>query len=131
MEIASNYASATLESTIDFGHEVEITMPTKEYPLVIHAVQNVDCLKWGEDYKNQIREMLLEHGAILFRGFKIGDAQKFNQLFTTISGDAMEYKNRTSPRERIHNNVYTSTSHPRDQHIQMHTENSYSTTYNR
>ncbi|MBA4057241.1 MAG: taurine catabolism dioxygenase TauD [Marivirga sp.] len=106
-------------------------MPSKELPMVIHAVKDINCLEWGMKFKPQLNELLLDQGAILLRGFKIGSAHVFGEMFSAIVGEPMEYRNRTSPRERVDNNIYTSTSHPSDQYIQMHTENSYSLTYNR
>jgi alpha-ketoglutarate-dependent taurine dioxygenase len=95
------------------------------------AVENTDCVAWGKKYRKEINELLVEYGAVLLRGFDIGSAQRFNDLFNTLAGDALEYKNRTSPRDQVFNNVYTSTSHPKDQVIHMHTENSYSKSANR
>lgn len=112
--------------------EVEVTPPSKHMPYTIRGNEAIDVLSWGEANRNHLNELLLEHGAILLRGFQIEGPQGFNELFKTItSSNPLEYKNRTSPREKVYNNVYTSTSHPKDQMIHMHTENSYSYTYNR
>lgn len=112
------------------GDHVEIIMPSGErkFPLLIVSGNDIDCISWGEMYKDQINELLLIHGALLLRGFEIGSAQKFNDLFSIIAGKALEYKNRTAPRDQVFNHVYTSTSHPSDQVIHMHTENSYAKT---
>lgn len=104
---------------------------SKTNPITISPETDIDVFKWAEKYKDQLNSILLEKGAILLRGFKIDGAESFNKLFSIISGDAMEYKNRTSPRDQVYSNVYTSTSHPSDQNIYMHTENSYSNEYNR
>ncbi|WP_157493935.1 TauD/TfdA family dioxygenase [Fulvivirga imtechensis] len=87
--------------------------------------------EWIKDHKDQINQLLLTQGAVLLRGFDIGGAEGFNEAFSGLFGEPMEYKNRTSPREQVYNNVYTSTSHPKDQVIHMHTENSYSLAFNR
>lgn len=120
-----------LDPLIDLGQQVVVEMPSKEFPLVINTVQDFDSTEWAIKYKDQLNDLLLNYGAILLRGFKIGSAQVFNNVFSAISGEAIEYKNRTSPREQVHANVYTSTTHPKDQVIHMHTESSYSPTYNR
>jgi alpha-ketoglutarate-dependent taurine dioxygenase len=121
------------EPVASFSDKVEMTLPAKDrtFPFMITRLESIDCIAWAEAHKNEINELLLKHGAILLRGFEIGSAQKFNDLFSTIVGQALEYKNRTSPREQVFKNVYTSTSHPNDQVIHMHTENSYSKATNR
>ncbi len=116
-----------------FGNEVEIVMPAadRSAPLMFIARENTDCLAWGKKHKDAINNLLVQYGAVLLRGFEIGSAEKFNDLFSILVGQALEYKNRTSPRDQVFNNVYTSTSHPSDQVIHMHTENSYSKTSTR
>ena len=114
-----------------FGEGIIIKTASKENPFTISSTTQRDTLEWAEEHKDQINSLLLEHGAILLRGFKIDGAENFNELFSTFSGQAIEYKNRTSPRDQVYNNVYTSTNHPKNQTIHMHTENSYSNIYNR
>jgi len=46
-----------------------------------------------------------------------------------ISGDALEYSEQTSPRHKVHGNIYTSTEYPPHQTIFLHNENSYSSTW--
>jgi len=104
---------------------------SKNNPFTINPLADVNVFEWAKKNKDSINNILLEKGAVLLRGFKIGGAENFNKLFSIISGEAIEYKNRTSPRDQVYNNVYTSTSHPNDQIIHMHTENSYSNIYNR
>lgn len=128
METSVQLAS---DQTLTLGGEVNIQLPTKNYPLTITPKADIDALEWARTHKDEINELLLVHGAILMRGFDIEGAAKFNEFFAEVSGEAMEYKNRTSPRDRVYSNVYTSTSHPKDQVIHMHTENSYSDVYNR
>jgi len=120
----------TSNQFFSLGDEVNVKSPTKNFPLAISPKTDIDVLQWAKNHKSTLNELLLDYGAILMRGFKIQGAEKFNNLFSVISGEAIEYKNRTSPRDQVYKNVYTSTSHPKDQVIQMHTENSYSNAYN-
>ncbi|UII23755.1 TauD/TfdA family dioxygenase [Fulvivirga ligni] len=101
------------------------------FPFMIKPKGNANALLWAKENSDELNKLLLQHGALLLRGFEIGGAETFNKMFSTISGDAMAYNNRTSPREQVYSNVYTSTSHPNDQNIYMHTENSYSSIFNR
>ncbi|SEO95073.1 Taurine dioxygenase, alpha-ketoglutarate-dependent [Flavobacterium sp. CF108] len=114
-----------------FGEGIIIKTVSKDNPFTIISDRERDTLEWAEKHKDEINNLLLEHGAILLRGFKIDSPKNFNELFSTISGQAIEYKNRTSPRDQVYSNVYTSTSHPKSETIHMHTENSYSNIYNR
>src|SRR5580658_1117459 len=121
----------SMEPPTDLGIQVSIEMPSQALPLTIYAAADINCMEWAMTYKNKLNLLLLNHGAMLLRGFNIVGATAFNQLFSLICGDPIEYRNRTSPRDQVYNNIYTSTSHPKDQFIQMHTENSYSEVFNR
>lgn len=122
-----------LKPGYDFLLEENVTYQnvSKNNPFTINSLGNVNVFEWAKKYRDSLNNLLLEKGALLLRGFKIEGAENFNKLFSIISGEAIEYKNRTSPRDRVYSNVYTSTSHPNDQTIHMHTENSYSNEYNR
>lgn len=114
------------------GMRIEISKEIGVCPVkIISNDDELDCIEWAYAYKDNVNELLLKHGAVLLRGFNIGTPKKFNDIFKIFAGDPLEYKNRTSPREQVFENVYTSTNHPKDQVIHMHTENSYSETFNR
>jgi alpha-ketoglutarate-dependent taurine dioxygenase len=70
-------------------------------------------------------ERLLEHGAVLLRGFDIAAIAGFEQVVRTLSGPLLAYSERSSPRSSILNEVYTSTDYPREEEIFLHNENSY------
>ena len=89
------------EPAADLGSQIRIEMPSRMRPLTIYAAAAVDCVEWAITYKNELNQLLLNHGAILLRGFNIGGAAGFNQLFSLICGDPIEYRNRTSPRDII------------------------------
>lgn len=112
-------------------NDVVTSVQSGNFPFMIRPKGEMDVLAWAEENRDELNNLLLQHGALLLRGFDIGGAELFNKMFSAISGEAMAYSNRTSPREQVYNNVYTSTSHPSDQTIYMHTENSYSSIYNR
>lgn len=112
-------------------NDVVTRLPSGNLPFMVSPEREIDVLGWAEKNREELNKLLLQHGALLLRGFGINGPENFNKIFSAISGDAMAYSNRTSPREKVYNNVYTSTSHPSDQTIYMHTENSYSSVYNR
>ena len=127
--IDKNNIFESLSKTL--GQEVTLGIPSKNFPLRIEAQQKIKSNEWGKRNKDTLNSLLLEYGAILLRGFEVEGAHDFNSFFLNLFGDTMEYKNRTSPRERVHDNIYTSTEHPKHQFINMHTENSYSPSFNR
>lgn len=72
-----------------------------------------------------IRERLLEHGAVLLRGFDIEDVDAFDATVRTLAGPPLTYHERSSPRSTIKGQVYTSTDYPPSEEIFLHNENSY------
>jgi alpha-ketoglutarate-dependent taurine dioxygenase len=84
--------------------------------------------EWAAEHRAEIHQRLLQHGAILFRGFAVNGAEDFNRCIDSMSGGALEYKFRASPRTQIQKdlNVYTSTDYPADESIFPHNEHSYS-----
>lgn len=100
-------------------------------PVIIRPVDDLDFNGWISENKSKIQELITKVGAILFRGMKIEGPSGFNQAFSKLFGEPMSYTNRTSPRNSVKDRIYTSTTHPKDQPINLHTENSYSPVANR
>jgi alpha-ketoglutarate-dependent taurine dioxygenase len=95
-------------------------------PLVLQpAVSGIDTIAWAKDNIDFIRSELERYGAILFRKFGIATAEEFNRFVKAISGDPLEYRERSSPRSQVADRVYTSTDYPADQVIFPHNEHSY------
>ncbi|MGK6311314.1 TauD/TfdA family dioxygenase [Variovorax sp. DT-64] len=92
------------------------------------ALPGVSLPEWAGTQRQEIERRLLVHGAILFRGFAVASAAEFNQCVDAMSGGALEYRFRASPRTQIQNdlNVYTSTDYPQAESIFPHNEHSYS-----
>ena len=100
-----------------------------DLPLVIEPVMpGVNLAAWAAGQQEDIHRRLVEHGALLFRGFAVANATHFNQFIDAVSGGALEYKFRASPRTQIQQdlNVYTSTDYPAQESIFPHNEHSYS-----
>lgn len=91
-------------------------------------VAGVSLPEWAAGHVDEIHRRLFEHGAILFRGFAVTTPAEFNRCVDAMSGGALEYTFRASPRTRIDAglNVYTSTDYPADESIFPHNEHSYS-----
>ncbi|MCG3159458.1 MAG: hypothetical protein JMDDDDMK_00447 [Acidobacteria bacterium] len=100
--------------------------PERMLPLVAQPnTDAVDLITWAGTNKELIEEQLMKHGAILFRNFGIASIAKFEQFVRVISPELMQYGERSSPRHKVSDSVYTSTDHPADQPIVLHNEQSY------
>ncbi len=95
-------------------------------PLVAQPdVEGVDLATWAGFNRELIEEQLLKHGAILFRNFGIASITGFERFIRAISPELMQYGERSSPRHKVSDSVYSSTDHPADQPIVLHNEQSY------
>jgi alpha-ketoglutarate-dependent taurine dioxygenase len=104
----------------------------RRFPLVIRAGNaETDLIGWIKVNLAFVFSELLRSGAILFRGFPLTDTDQFRQFLSAVSGEPVPYRERTSPRTRVVENVYTSTDYPHDQRILPHNENSYAITFPR
>ena len=120
-EISVSLAALTRESYL---------APGATLPLVIEpAIEHVNLIAWAAENRELIEQKLLEHGGILFRGFPVASAETFQEFCRTLSGELLEYRERSSPRSRVHGRVYSSTDYPADQSIFLHNEHSYSLTF--
>jgi alpha-ketoglutarate-dependent taurine dioxygenase len=89
------------------------------------AVGGVNLAAWAADNRRVIDERLLEQGALLFRGFPLENTTQFSEAAKALSSGLMEYGERSSPRTRISDGVFTSTEHPPGENILLHNEQSY------
>jgi amino acid adenylation domain-containing protein len=99
-------------------------------PLIMRPAMNgVNLARWAERNRAVIENRLLHHGALLFYGFDLGTATEFRSFVKAVYGDPLEYQERSSPRTRVGDQIYTSTDYPEDQSIFPHNEHSYSQTF--
>lgn len=102
-------------------------LPGTHIPLLIEPViEGIDLLAWAGQNRAFIDKLLLEHSALLFRGFGIESSDSFSQFVAATSiGAPLEYRDRSTPRTTEGAGVYTSTIHPADQRIHPHNEGTY------
>src|SRR5436853_657107 len=101
-------------------------------PLVVRArSSDLDPIAWANANRSVLAKHLLKHGAILLRGFALNHPEQFLQLVDSVSGGAVPYRERSSPRSRVMENIYTSTDYPSDRSILPHNEHSYAITFPR
>ena len=99
-------------------------------PLIMQpTVEGLDLVTWALSNRSLLKTHLLKHGGILFRGFKISAAEVFEQFVVASATELLQYRERSSPRTQVSNNIYTSTDYPANQSIFLHNENSYQHTW--
>jgi amino acid adenylation domain-containing protein len=94
-------------------------------PLVIEpASGDIDLAEWAKGNKETLDQYLLQHGAILFRGFAVDSVDEFERAATAIFPELFgEYGD--LPREEMGGKVYGSTPYPSDETILFHNESSH------
>lgn len=71
---------------------------------------------------NSLMDSLLNHGAILFRGFPVNDAKDFNDFSLAFGWQDLPYLGGAAVRKNIYGVVFTSNESPPDQPIPFHHE---------
>ncbi|OYD09604.1 TauD/TfdA family dioxygenase [Paludifilum halophilum] len=97
--------------------------------LITPRIPDVDLTEWISNQRDFIEKKLSQHGGILFRGFNIQTQKQFQELTKEYIKVPMKYKEGATPRSKVTENTYTSTEFPSDQHIALHNELSYVTTW--
>lgn len=88
-----------------------------------------EFIDWYNANYDSIQQQLLETGAIVFRGVDIDSLEKFENVFTQLSKNFLNYVDGNSPRTKLSSKVYTSTEYDKNFSITLHNELSYSATY--
>lgn len=101
--------------------------PESFLPLVVQPnLDNLNLAIWTQNNRSWIQNQIFQHGGILFRGFNVKDVTEFEQFIQALSGNLLEYSYRSTPRDRVSGNIYTSTEYPATHFIPLHNEMSYS-----
>jgi len=99
--------------------------PGEPLPLVVEpALPDVDLAAWAAAHRAAIEQWLGVHGAILFRGFKIDSAPRFETFAAGVCSELFA-ENGEHPREAVSGHVYSPVFYPKDQKLLMHNENSF------
>lgn len=89
------------------------------------AEPHIDLAGWLASHRAQLASHLSNAGAILFRQFAISSVEAFQLVARALSGELLDYTERSTPRSTVAGKILTSTEYPADQSIQMHSEMSY------
>lgn len=113
---------ATIEALV----ATELPADGRSLPLLVRpAAADVALAGWIAANREQMRQWLDRHGAVLFRGFGVADAAGLGVLLRAAGAEPLDYTERSSPRRELGGRVYTSTEHPAHAEIPLHCENSY------
>jgi alpha-ketoglutarate-dependent taurine dioxygenase len=99
--------------------------PGQHLPLVLRPLADVDLTTWAAANREPLEQALLEHGALLFRGFSVPTSEVFERLALVFVPRLLDYVEGSSPRTLLASGIYTSTEYPPDQFISLHNELSY------
>jgi alpha-ketoglutarate-dependent taurine dioxygenase len=102
-------------------------LPDRSLPLAVQArVPGLELAAWAAANREAGEAGLLQHGAVLFRGFRVESAQDFRALVQVFAPDLLDYRERAAPRSEVGDRIYTSTEYPPEEYIPLHHEMSYS-----
>lgn len=98
-------------------------------PLVLspkRPLPHAGFLELLSEHKDALRQRLLEHGGLLFRGWPVQDAEQFAAAVDALgTGSSVDYIGGDSPRRKVVGAVYTSTEAPAAVKIPLHNELSF------
>jgi alpha-ketoglutarate-dependent taurine dioxygenase len=99
--------------------------PEQLLPLGFQAEDGqLDVVEWLKQNRHSVQAKLLEHGAVLLRGFAVSSAETFEECAKALCSDLFtEYGD--LPRAKIALNIYESTPYPPDRSILFHHEGSH------
>jgi alpha-ketoglutarate-dependent taurine dioxygenase len=111
--------------TAEPGIRIGFLTADQELPLVIQTGEARDLLAWAAGKRPVIDRLLDRHGGILWRGFRLDGAPRFEQFIAGLSDRLLDYTYRSTPRSEVGGKIYTSTEYPPALAIPHHNEMSY------
>jgi alpha-ketoglutarate-dependent taurine dioxygenase len=93
-------------------------------PWVVEPDGDVDLVAWATEGAAEVNRLLVDRGAVLFRGFRLESADEFEAAATALTSDLYGGYG-DLPREGASQNIYKSTPYPADQPILFHSESSH------
>jgi TfdA family taurine catabolism dioxygenase TauD len=88
------------------------------------GVEGVDLAGWASENGQEVDRLVLDRGAVLFRGFELGSADEFETVAAALTSELYGGYG-DLPREGQSANVYKSTPYPPDRPILFHNESSH------
>jgi len=98
----------------------------RRLPLVIEpASESTRLADLLQNNRGEIEQKLVEHGALLFRGFRLQSVQDFELAVEGLGGQRLDYSFGSTPRTSVGNRIFTATEYPPALEIPLHNESSY------
>lgn len=107
------------------GVRERLLVPGSRAPLVFEPTRSTALAVLISEHHQEIRGRLLEHGALLFRGFSVRSTEDFGQVADAISSERMPYVYRSTPRTALGEAIFSATEYPPPLEIPPHSENAY------
>jgi alpha-ketoglutarate-dependent taurine dioxygenase len=85
---------------------------------------NNDLLTAIGGQEEKLKDVLLEKGALLLRGFDV-TRESFGTVVDFLSGGRLQYVYRSTPRTAVGEGIFTATNYPPDREIPLHCEEAY------
>ena len=121
-----SFGRKALSLTAENLVEVSPLVPGRTLPMLAQPhVAGVNLCQWAGAERALINSLLLQNGAILFRGFGIQKLEDFELLMRAVSDELLEYSYQSTPRTSLSKFVYTSTEYHAELAIPLHNEMSY------
>jgi len=100
-------------------------------PALVSPGGDRDLLGLVKKERDNVRRLMREHGALLFRGYDVTTPAKFGDICAALTDELLDYTERSTPRNQVEGKVYTSTEYPPEAHIPLHCEMAYTTKWPR
>ncbi|OKH99100.1 hypothetical protein A6A06_26305 [Streptomyces sp. CB02923] len=97
-------------------------------PPVLLAEPTGDAASWAAGYRDVLRTLAVEHGAVLVRGLGLRDADQTGAVFRHLATGLLTEREAFAPRREYSDGVYSSAKWPPYQPMCMHHELSYTLT---
>ncbi len=98
-------------------------MNEQALPLVFEGDADVDLAAWVTHHREELRDSLYRHGALLLRSPAPTD---FAALVSAFTDSQVDYRGGAAIRSRVNSDTYTASEYPEDLEIRLHSEFCYS-----
>ena len=100
--------------------------PDQRILLLVQAPpSDQDIAGFVQAHGQEIQSALLDHGAVLLRGFGVNSAEEFARFIDATGLERIDYVYRSTPRTAVGDKIFTATEYPPQQEIVLHNENAY------
>lgn len=104
--------------------------PDQPLPFLMRPdLADLSLAHWAKGNLSVIDANLLQYGAILFQAVGVTTQEDFGQLIETLFPETLSYVERSTPRTRLTDRLYTSTEYPASESIALHNESSYASVW--